>query len=116
MAANTSANTGLLLNDDDDAPVPFVTPARFDAPALAGDTVLPNSVQVSRLVHPADASPELVQRALDWIACPVPTLGFRALLLAVSGLNLGISRRERDLRLLYCALYRAAYLQPDPER
>lgn len=116
MAANTPANTGLLLDDDDDAPVPIVTPARAAMPQPLSEPASDAAVADSWLVHPGDAPSELIERALAWVTDPLPTIGLRALVLAVSGLNMGVSRRERELRLLYCALYRAAYDQPEPER
>lgn len=109
MAAHTSANTGLLLDDDDDAPVPFVSAAVPDAPAVPASQ--------PELVHPEDAPADVLQQAIQWATTPAPTIGLRALVLYVTGLNLGLSRRERDLRLQFCALYRAAYsTPPDDER
>lgn len=115
MAAHTSANTGLLLDDDDDAPVPIVAAAAPDPHgAPAAQQVLPGA---GVLVHPVDAPADVLERAIEWATIPAPTLGLRALVLYVTGLNVGLSRRERDLRLQFCALYRAAYsTPPDDER
>lgn len=113
MAAHTPANAGLLLDDDDDTLVPIAAPVA-PTPAQSPE---PARLPASTLIHPADASPEVLQRALAWVTSPTPTLGWRALVFYVTGLNLGPSRRERDLRLQFCALYRAAHSsQPDPER
>jgi hypothetical protein len=113
MAAHTPANAGLLLDDDDDTLVPIA--ARIAA--ATAQPPEPAHVLASAFVHPAEAQPELVRRAIEWVTCPTPTLGWRAAVFYVTGLNLGPSRRERDLRLQFCALYRAAHSpQPDPER
>lgn len=105
MAANTPADTELLLDDDDDALVPITG----TMPLPAADAALPAA--------PGDGFSDelaaLVEPAIHWASSPYPAFGVRALLFAVSGVSFGISRRERDLRFALCELYRVAHDQPN---
>lgn len=109
MATPTPTTTGLLLDDEGDSLVPIARaapehPSAAPAPATHAAT--------TALAHPADADHQLLRSAIEWASSPQPTIGFRALVLYVTGVNLGISRRERELRLQFCALYRAAWSAP----
>ena len=101
----------LLFDDADDALVPLApsNPSELDSQPESLDGEV-------RLRHPAHANPEVLQRAVDWVGDPRASWGVRRTLLTLSGINLGPSRRERELRLMFCALYQASYESMDAIR
>lgn len=103
--------SGLLLEDESDALVPLAaaTPREHapDAPAAP-------SLALGAALHPALVDPVVMQRAVAWICDPRPGWGVRRWVWFASGINLGVSRRERDLRLLFVALYATGYQTQEP--
>lgn len=106
MAANKPADTGLLLDDADDALVPIGTTGSL--PIAQADPARAGAASRSALSRDEFAS---VEPAIGWATSLYPAFGVRAAIFAVTGISFGISRRERDLRLAFCALYRAAHDQ-----
>lgn len=112
VAVEDDLRRGLLLEDESDelvplAPKPAPTQPTADAPSAAA----PAAVGV---LHPAMADSELVQRAVAWVCDPRPTWGVRRWVWFATGINLGVSRRERDLRLLFLALYATGFEMKEP--
>lgn len=112
VAVEHDLRVGLLLEDETDELVPLAsspTSSDQDTDALRALAVPPVGV-----LHPALADPEVVQRAVTWVCDPRPTWGVRRWVWFATGINLGVSRRERDLRLLYLALFAAGFETKEP--
>lgn len=108
------ADAVLLLDDaTDDALVPLSAapsaPARSDS-GLSSPIAARLQVRVL-----TDVRPDALRDLIVWARDPEPAFGWRRVLLIVSGINLGPSRRERRLRRLFCELYRHSH-DPIPDQ
>jgi hypothetical protein len=100
------ASAGLLLNDADDAPVPLPrTAAQSPTPRSAAPVAAPPAATSA---HTANVVAALLDAA-QFVSDPDPRIGIRRFVLLATGVHLGLSRRERDLRRVVCELYRATY-------
>ena len=104
MLANTPTS-GLLLNDDDDAPVPLV--ASRPAPTLGAVGASTEAGLHVTLAHPSSVAE--LQAAVDWVCSCDPYIGIRRQFLKTTGINFGPSRRERELRRMFLVMYRTVY-------
>lgn len=108
--ANTPPDGGgLLLNDEGDAPVPLVAPVPASVEAHAGASTDAGGHSMRRIPNGLPARE--LQQVIDWVCSPEACIGIRRSILKASGINLGPSPRERELRRLACVLYRTIYDQ-----
>ena len=104
--ANTpTENSGLLLNDDDDAPVPLV--ASRPAPTMGVVDASTEAGPHLTLAHPSSVAD--MQAAVDWVCSCNPYIGIRRWFLKGTGVNFGPCRRERELRRMFRVMYRTLY-------